>query len=231
MAQRFGINVGGKSVSLGAPWRFSGYTNGSFLGRADAVRKQVLQTTKRLHDQSQEIELARAGRREPKLPDISARQLMAKKDRETLSALRKQWADLEAQVFKLELTLKPFDDTDTSFKSAVVAAQLRDRLFQAKDDRARSELLKLAPYRAALYEAPAETSGVSPLVYARSRQADIEARHPEETATIRDFRAAEQIIDSVFQATESALAAELLASGVVQQEQPEPQPQASEAWA
>jgi hypothetical protein len=223
------MNVGGKSVSLGAPWNFSNYTPTSFLGRADAARKQSLAIAQRLNGVSTELALAKAGRRDPALPEVSVRAQMAKSDRAKLVALRKEFGELETAVFNMEVGLRPFDE-DQSLSGAIVRAQLRDRLHSAKDDAQRTELLKIAEYRRAAYEAPPQTSNVSPLTYARLKQEDIARRHPEEVNTIKQFREAEQIVEATLAATETALGAELIATGVVAQEQPAPPPQAEETW-
>jgi hypothetical protein len=233
--QRYGMTLpDGKSVHLGGPWPFAAgsYSNTSFLGRTDQVRRQALQVAKRLHDQTVEIATAKAARRDPKIPDAPARQMLAKKDRETLLTLRKAFDDVERDVFNMEVSLRPFDE-DTSLSGAIVRAQLRDRLFQA-NDQTKTELLKVAEYRRAAYEAPPQTSGVSPLTYARLKQEDIARRHPEEVQTIKQFREAEQILDGVFNATVTALGQELQASGVIAAEteqRQEPAPQAEQAWA
>lgn len=239
MAPRYGMNINGRSLSLGGPWPFEqgSYTSGSYLGRADGVRLNALKVAKRLHEQNAEIELAKAAGRAPAIPDPTARQHLVKKDRETIAALRKQLSEIESQVFGMEIKLEPFDTEAPTVMAAIkdssVNAQLRDRLFNAKDERARGRLLEIPAYRKALYEAPAETSGVQQLTYDRLRKQDIEKRYPEETRTIRDFREAESVIEGTFKALDVALGHELTASGVTSLEKQAAQPARAEteAWA
>jgi hypothetical protein len=231
--QRFGMLAAGRNVSLGPSWDFKNYTHGSWLGQADAIRKQYLAVGQRLHTQTMEIETAKAARREPKLADPAVRASLAKQDRTRLAALRNSYDKIEQEVLDLGRSLKPADDSDTSFRAAIVNSQLRDRLFNAKDDKARAELLQHAPYRAAMYEAPPVASNVSPMVYQRLRDQDIRERYPEATETIKQWHEAEQVLGHVFRAVESSLGHELVATGVVAAEQEAAAPQAAEepAWA
>ena len=178
---RYGMMVDDKGASrtlAGGQWTFSQeYSDGSFIGQANRVRLEALKVAKRLNDQNQELQLAKATNRSPRIPDAMVRQQLAEKDQQTLAELRKAFDQIEGRVFEMEIGLSPYDYESPSVPAAVkdstVNAQMRDRLFNAKDDKARMQLMSIPAYRKAAFEAPAEVSGVGKLTYDRMRAEDI----------------------------------------------------------
>jgi hypothetical protein len=213
---RYGMTLAdGKSASLaGGQWAFPNYSADSWIGKANAIRLESLKIAQRIDGINKEMALSRVTGISPKCPDTPSRQALLKKDRLALANLRKQYEAIEIAVDQMAYKLQPYDYDKTDARDAMVAAQLRTQLLTAKDDKARAELLAVPEYRRAAFEAPPQASGILPAQYERLKAEDTAARWPVESATIKDWDRAGEVVATVFKTVDRAINQEATASGL-----------------
>jgi hypothetical protein len=161
----------------------------------------------------------------PELPDVQARNQLARADLKKLDALRDQMVEIDKQVTGASMALRPFD-----YDNNVVAAMNRQEMrahLRSMNDEQRRAAMRQYEWRAAALEQPAELSGLLPTQHKAIADETLQLRYPNELAGIAEGRAAMEAVSTAFDTVRKAVERELkTTSGTTQG----PPPEKSEPW-
>src|SRR5947208_2269535 len=143
MAVRYGTTVGNRSVTLGLwkdSWREA--SDDSPIGQFARVRAETMRVAQRLHEQGQELEIAKRTNRPAQIPEPEIRLKLARTEQAKLKQLQDMAFAVEQSVADREVKLRPYDYSKDGVVGAMQRQELRSYLRGAKDDRSRMAMFE-----------------------------------------------------------------------------------------
>jgi hypothetical protein len=163
--------------------------------------------------------------RQPELPDIQARNQLARADAQHLAKLKAHMAAIDNQIKEKESALRPFE-YGNDLVDAMKRQEMRAFMRGMSEDERRAKMRTWQWRRSALEGEP-ELSGLSESMHKALTQETLQAMYPKEIKGINDGRAALEVLKTAVGTVERAVDHELKSTSATETGGP---PEESEPW-
>jgi hypothetical protein len=182
-----------------------------WTSQAYQIYASALNVGKRYHDQNVALQLAQTTKREPELPDVQARNQLARADAQHLAKLKAHMAAIDQQIREKESALVPFQ-YDGNMVDAARRQEMR-QFMRGMSEEARREKMRTWQWRRAALETEPELSGLSESMHKALTDETLRAMYPNELAGINEGRQALQVLQTAVSTVEKAVDHELRSTG------------------
>ena len=215
----------GKEGTLGF-WPENLDQNTGWTGKSFSAYRETLNIGQRYHQQNHALDVAaKAGKPPPELPDVQARNQLARADLKRLEVLRDQMVAIDKQVTEKQMALRPFE-YEGPLSDSLLRQEMRSFLCGLNEEQRRAKMREYEWRRAALETQP-ELSGLSEVQAKAIRDETLQLRYPNELAGIRGAQEAIQAVSTAFETVRKAVDHELkVTTGTVSG----PAPEEGEPW-
>jgi hypothetical protein len=185
----------------------------------------ALNVGKRYHDQNVALQLAQTTNKQPELPDVQARNQLARADAQRLAKLKAHMAAIDQQIKEKESALVPFQ-YDGNLVDSARRQEMRAFMRGLSEEERRAKMRTWQWRRAALETEP-ELSGLSESMHKALTQETLQAIYPKEIEGINEGRQALEVLKTAVGTVERAVDFELKSTSATETGPP---PEESEPW-